>query len=157
MSTYGSLKSNWHAIKVSTAAHSDCPLVLCSAKHSFVKVAARRTVHLQQCSLRQLRLYHYYSSKNLWVPPFPYASPLYPFILPYVSFASIIHFPCASLFIFYLCVCQSHCPPSIVLLRLFSFNSLYNKPLLSLYHSGPPASFLLLFLPGFVVCINVSL
>ena len=56
MSTYGSLKSNWHAIKVSTAAHSDCPLVLCSAKHSFVKVAARRTVHLQQCSLRQLRL-----------------------------------------------------------------------------------------------------
>ena len=39
-------------------------------------------------------------------PPFPYAIPLSPIILPYVSFVSIIHFACVSLFLFYLCVCH---------------------------------------------------
>ena len=102
VSTYGSLKSNWYALKVFAAAHSDWPLmemskyrVLWELKHSFVKVAASITVHLWQCLLRELPLHYYYSSLNLWAIPFPYASPLYPFILPYVSFVSIISSPCA--------------------------------------------------------------
>lgn len=66
------------------------------------------------------------------------------------SFLMYLLFP---LFIFPV-LYHSHCPPSIALKRLFSFSGLYNKPLLSLYHSGPPARFLLLFSPGFVVSIN---
>ena len=48
----------------------------------FVKLAASRTVHLQEYQLREIPLYYYYSNEFM-CPPFPYATPSSPFCFHY--------------------------------------------------------------------------
>ena len=90
---------------------------------------------------------------NLCVPaPFPYATPLSVFILPYVSIVSIIYLACA-----FISVYATHIVPlPLSCNHYFHSTACTYKPLLSLYHSGSPAP-LLLFFPGFVVSINIFL
>ena len=90
---------------------------------------------------------------NLCVPaPFPYATPLSAFILPYVSIVAIIYFACA-----FISVYATHIVPlPLSCNHYFHSTACTYKSLLSLYHSGSPAP-LLLFLPGFVVSINIFL
>ena len=90
---------------------------------------------------------------NLCVPaPFPYATPLSVFILPYVSIVSIIYLACA-----FISVYATHIVPlPLSCNHYFHSTACTYKPLFSLYHSGSPAP-LLLFFPGFVVSINIFL
>ena len=90
---------------------------------------------------------------NLCVPaPFPYATPLSVFILPYVSIVSIIYLACA-----FISVYATHIVPLPLSCNHYFHSTCPAcpyKPLLSLYHSISPAP-LLLFFPGFYLLMPV--
>ena len=70
--------------------------------------------------------------------PFPYATPLSPFILPYVSFVSVILFACAFISVYASLIVPFHYLVAIIFIQQLV-----------------PKNPFLLFLPGFVVSINI--
>ena len=114
-----------------------------------------RTVHLQECLLRELPLVYYYSSEFMCPPLLSLCHSL---VSRHPSLSVVcFHYSlcmCFSIFILSLCMPLNHIFLHLVSCRhYFHSTACTCKPLLSLYHSGSLASFLL-FCPGFVVSIN---
>ena len=127
-------------------------------KCNFVKVAASRTVHLRQCSSRELPLYYYYSSlKKYKLPPFHMPLPCLPSSFRMCLLFTLFILPLL-LYLYFMSVFATHSVPLLLSCSHYFYSTACTyKPSLSLYHSRSPVPFLLLFFPGFVVAINLFL
>ena len=161
MSAYGSLKQSLNL----TRKPRKCPQLPTEIVHlweckntEFLWKLKCRTVHLQGCLLRELPLVYYHSSE-FTCPSL--LSLCHSLVSRHPSLCVVcFHYSlcmCFSIFILSLCMPLNHIFLLLVSCRHhFHSTACTCKPLLSVYHSGSLASFLLFF-PGFVVSINIFL